>query len=323
MLPLISIIVPIYKVEKYLVECIESIINQTYKNIEIILVDDGSPDNCGKICDEFKQQDDRIVVIHKENGGLSDARNAGLAIAKGEYLNFVDSDDRLPSNSIERLYQMATEAHAQMVVAGFERFKDKTGEVFFSTDCGGEKTVVMSKVEAMEDFFRDGCQAWAVLYEKKIHEDIWFPKGEINEDEAIVFQLYDRCKTIVVTNAVVYSYRNREDSITTTSFSEKKLIAIEHYRNNYLWLKEKYPELSEKAWIRYFRGIMWALTNMTVDSKRFSVQIRDFRILLKAMMQSSLWEKSLSKKEKLRAILLVYFYRAYCIAVKVTDKHYT
>lgn len=323
MLPLISIIVPIYKVEKYLPECIESILSQTYKNIEIILVDDGSPDNCGKICDKYKKRDNRIVVIHKENGGLSDARNAGLAIAKGAYLNFVDSDDRLPKNSIERLYQMATEFQAQMVIAGFERFKDETGEVFFSTDSGGEKTTVMTKLEAMEDFFRDGCQAWAVLYEKRIHEGIYFPKGEINEDEAIVFRLYDRCETIVVTNAVVYSYRNREDSITTTSFSEKKLVAIEHYRNNYLWLKENYPQLSEKAWTRYFCGVMWALNNMTADTKKFSALISEFRILLKIMMRNSLWGRNLPKKEKLRAILLAYFFDIYCIAVKITDKHYT
>ncbi|MBS6519856.1 MAG: glycosyltransferase family 2 protein [Clostridiales bacterium] len=323
MLPLISIIVPIYKVEKYLPECIDSIIRQTYKNIEIILVDDGSPDHCGKICDEYKKKDDRIVVIHKENGGLSDARNAGLAIAKGEYLNFVDSDDKLPENSIERLYKMAVDSCAQMVIGGFERFKDETGEVFFSTDCEGERTTVMTKLEAMEDFFRDGCQAWAVLYEKRIHEDIYFPKGEINEDEAVVFQLYDRCQTIVVTNAVVYSYRNREESITTTSFSENKLVAVEHYKNNYLWLKEKYPQLSDKAWVRYFSGIVWALNNMTVDTKRFSAQIAEFRIQLKSMMKNPLWKKELSKKERLRAVLLAYCFRIYSIGVKIADKHYT
>lgn len=323
MLPLISIIVPIYKVEKFLPECIESIINQTYKNIEIILVDDGSPDNCGKICEDYQKKDSRIVVIHKENGGLSDARNAGLKIAKGTYLNFVDSDDRLPQNSIERLYKIAVKSHAQMVIGGFERFKDETGEIFFSTDADGEKTLVMTKLEAMEDFFRDGCQAWAVLYEKKIHEDIYFPKGEINEDEAIVFQLYDRCETIVVTNAVVYSYRNREESITTTAFSEKKLVAVEHYKNNYLWLKEKYPQLSDKAWIRYFSGIVWALNNMTIDPRRFSAQITDFRMQLKLMMKNRLWEKGLSKKEKFRAILLAYFFKGYSIGVKIAGKRYT
>lgn len=323
MLPLISIIVPIYKVEKYLSECIESIMNQTYRNIEIILVDDGSPDNCGKICDDYKKKDDRIVVIHKENGGLSDARNAGLAIAKGKYLNFVDSDDRLPENSIERLYKMASEAHAQMVIAGFERFKDETGEVFFTTDSEGEKTTVMTKVEAMEDFFRDGCQAWAVLYEREVHEGIYFPKGEINEDEAIVFQLYDRCETIVVTNAVVYSYRNRDESITTTSFSEKKLVAVEHYKSNYLWLKENYPQLADLGRMRYLTGIIWALNNMTVDCKRFSKQIKEQRFVLKEILKQTEWKKFLSRKEQIRTILLAYFYKCYVICVKIMKKHYT
>lgn len=323
MIPLISVIVPIYKVEKYLPECIESIIEQTYKNIEIILVDDGSPDRCGMICDEYAKKDNRIVVIHKENGGLSDARNAGLRLAKGDYFNFVDSDDKLTSDSLERLYQMAIEYSADMVIAGFERFRDTTGEVFFSTDSDGEKTAVMTKLEAMDDFFRDGCQAWAVLYARQIHEGIFFPRGEINEDEAIVFRIYDRCKRIVVTNAVVYSYRNRDESITTSSFSPKKLVAVEHYKNNYEWICANYPQLSEKAWLRYFGGVMWALNNMTVDTKGYSEYIAEYRSKLKAMMRESLAWKKLPAKEKLRAVLMARFYGIYVYLVRITGKHYT
>lgn len=323
MKPLISVIVPIYKVEKYLSECVDSIINQTYENLEIILVDDGSPDRCGAICDEYKKKDNRIVIIHKENGGLSDARNAGLAIAKGDYINFVDSDDRLPKNSIELLYQLAVQANAQMVIGGFERFRDNTDEVFFSTDSNGRKTTVMTKLEAMDDFFRDGCQAWAVLYERKVHEGIWFPKGEINEDEAIVFHLYNRCETVVVTNAVVYSYRNRDESITTSSFSEKKLIAVDHYRSNYLWLKENYPQLSDKAWNRYLLGVVWALNNMTIDTHRFSAEIVKYRGILKAMLHQPDWHRLLANKEKFRVMLLVYAYKPYTFIVNLMGKHYT
>ena len=190
----ISVIVPIYKVEPYLRQCVDSILNQTYTNLEIILVDDGSPDNCGAICDEYAAKDTRVKVIHKENGGLSDARNAGLDIAVGDCYYFVDSDDYLPVRSVEEMIEMLRKQDADMVIGGFERFSDKTGEVFFSTESEGLVTYVYTQEEAFRDFYRDGCQAWAVLYRRHVHQNIRFPKGEINEDEAIIFQLLERCQ---------------------------------------------------------------------------------------------------------------------------------
>ena len=275
MKPLISVIVPIYNVEEYLHECIDSILNQTYDNLEIILIDDGSPDNCGKICEYYKKIDNRVIVIHKSNGGLSDARNAGLKIANGSYYYFVDSDDRLPVDSISCMYEMAVEAGAQMVIGGFERFRDKTGEVFFSTDSRGITTKIMTKVEAMRDFFRDGCQAWAVLYKREIHEGIYFPKGEINEDEAIVFYIMERCETIVVTNMVVYSYRNREESITTTQFSRQKLSWKEHCAANLDFVREKYPQLVEPATARYRESLMWSLSEIAMldNWKEYQIEV--------------------------------------------------
>ena len=122
MYPLISVIIPIFKVEEYICECVESIINQTYKNLEIILVDDGSPDNCGRICDDYAEKDIRIKVIHKENGGLSDARNVGLVTAKGEYIVFVDGDDCMPDDGIEYLYYLISSKKADIAIGGVERF---------------------------------------------------------------------------------------------------------------------------------------------------------------------------------------------------------
>lgn len=118
--PLISIIVPVYKVEKYLKRCVDSILTQTYQNMEIILVDDGSPDNCGAICDRYKKTDNRVVVIHKRNGGLSDARNTAIPLAKGEYISFIDSDDWISSYYVEHLYEAVAKCDADIGISWFE-----------------------------------------------------------------------------------------------------------------------------------------------------------------------------------------------------------
>ncbi len=260
----ISVIVPIYRVEKYLDECILSIREQTYRDLEIILVNDGSPDSCGNICKKHASEDSRITVIDKENGGLSDARNAGLLVSTGEYIYFVDSDDRLTKTSVEEMYRFATENSADMVIGGFERFSDETDKVFFSTEAEGLYVKVMDQAQLVEDFYRDGCQAWAVLYSRKIHEGILFPKGEINEDEAIVFHIMERVKTAVVTNRVVYSYRNRSESITTEEFSPKKLVWVKHCEQNAEWIKAHYPDLEKQAMLRFAGSICWAMREIAI-----------------------------------------------------------
>lgn len=296
----VSVIVPIYKVEAYLRECIDSIINQTYTNLEIILVDDGSPDNCGAICDEYAAKDSRIKVIHKENGGLSDARNAGLDIAAGDFYCFVDSDDILPDHSVRTLLDFLNTHDGDMVIAGFERFSDENGNVFFSTEDEGLWTHVYSREDALRDFYRDGCQAWAVLYKRRIHEHIRFPKGEINEDEAIVFRILDLCDRVVVTSRVVYSYRNREESITTSSFSEKKLAWVKHCRDNLTFIREKYPQLEAYALQRYRGSLLWALREMALSDQSFPEAYQDIRAQLRENRKSFLKTPFKSKSEMLR-----------------------
>lgn len=304
--PLISVIVPVYKVEPFLHACVDSILRQSYKNIEVILVDDGSPDKCGKICDEYAAKDSRVIVIHQSNGGLSDARNSGLRIANGTYLYFVDSDDLLPSDSISCMYALAKKHNAQMVIGGFERFYDN-GRVFFSTDEGGEYVSVFTKEEAMHDFFRDGCQAWAVLYSREVHEGILFPKGEINEDEAIVFKLLDRCRTVVVTNKVVYTYRCREGSITTSSFSVKKFAWQAHCRNNLEFIQAHYPALEPEAAARYRSSLLWSLTEIALSDNNFPNQIRELRTALKENHSLFSAAPFAYPQDKLRMVLLTYF----------------
>lgn len=262
----VSVIVPIYKVEKYLEACVDSIIGQTYDNLEIILVDDGSPDRCGAICDSYLEKDSRIKVIHKDNGGLSDARNAGIDIATGDYYYFVDSDDILPDHSIMTMYRLMQDNDAQMVIGGFERFMDGETKPFFSTEDEGLWLHVYDREEAFQDFYRDGCQAWAVLYQRHIHEKLRFPKGEINEDEAIIFHILENCTTVVVTNQVVYSYRCREESITTTAFHPKKMVWIDHCADNLEFIRQKHPALEPLATARYRSSILWALREIALSS---------------------------------------------------------
>lgn len=302
---LISVIVPIYKVEQWLEDCVDSILAQSYENLEVILVDDGSPDESGRICDRYALKDERVRVVHKENGGLSDARNAGLEIARGSYYYFVDSDDILPDNSIETMYRLLQEHGAQMVIGGFERFRDESKEVFFSTEEEGLWTHVYDREGAFRDFYRDGCQAWAVLYQRSIHENIRFPKGEINEDEAIVFSILENCDTVVVTNRVVYSYRCREESITTASFSKKKLVWAKHCAANLEFIRQNHPALTDLAVDRYRASLLWSLTEMALSDQDFSREIKLLRQELKAQRKLLRRTPFTSRQERLRLEILL------------------
>lgn len=219
--PLISVIVPIYKVELYLQECINSIRNQTYKNLEIILVDDGSPDNCPKLCDKFANEDSRIKVIHKPNGGLSDARNAGLKQATGEYVIFVDSDDYWTSTSglISLISCLKDYPQAEVIVFRYKSiFHNK---VFTSSPLdlvqinGKDKTDALSYLMIRGDLMTPAWQK-VVRRDTLIKNDIWFKKGLLSEDIDWSLNLYSKISNICAINIPFYAYRHREGSITTT-----------------------------------------------------------------------------------------------------------
>lgn len=265
----ISVIIPIYKVEQYLRRCIDSVLGQTHKNLEIILIDDGSPDSCGRICDEYKRIDDRIIVIHKENGGLSDARNAGLDIATGEYIGFVDSDDWIEEYMYELLLSNAKRYNAQMSVGGVEdNFELPEGgyKVTKTTFNGTEQTITKNRTEAMIKFFKGDFSAWDKLYERKLFDNIRFPKGKIVEDEAVGLLWLDKCDRIVYTNVVCYHYTLRSGSITNQSeygeFQHQKFYPAmmdwyEHCKNNIKYIKEKYPDLLKYAEIRLYGAVAY------------------------------------------------------------------
>lgn len=220
----ISIVVPIYKVEQYLPKCIESLITQTYKNIEIILVDDGSPDRCGEICDEYAKKDTRIKVIHKPNGGLSDARNAALDVMKGEWVTCIDSDDFIAPDYIETLYSLCKKYNCKMSVADWYIFP-------VGTEPTVPKRTVKEKLfgrnEALEDMFNQrhfDVSACVKLYHHSLFDDVRYPVGMLFEDLQTTFKLVLKCDNgVAYSNKQIYYYMFRPGSIEGTAFSEKKM----------------------------------------------------------------------------------------------------
>lgn len=241
---LISIIVPIYKVENYLERCIESILNQTYKDIEIILVDDGSPDKCGEICDNYAMRDNRIKVIHKQNGGLSEARNFGIDIANGEYILFIDSDDFIDKNMCEFLINEAKENDSDIVMCNYYIVKEN--EYFINKMLVTDNRISLTNLEMMKIFFLKGYRetliTWNKLYRRKLfytNKNIRFPVGRLNEDIFTTYRLYYVANKIVVINKPLYYYVLRKESIMG-NFSEKNIIAhMDCIKESYIFAKDK------------------------------------------------------------------------------------
>ena len=237
--PLVSIIVPIYKVEPYLRQCIDSIVNQTYTNLEIILVDDGSPDSCPQICEEYAAKDNRIVVIHKENGGLSDARNAGLDICKGDYISFVDSDDLLDLNSINSMLDLNQDSY--MAIANIKTFTgDDKAYVSRKTHCNSNSCKTYSSDDLLSILCKEGPvylrSVCGKIFKKELFLDIRFPKGELYEDMYVNYLLYYKVNQCTFIPFSLYYYRrNRSGSITSESSNSTSTLEAEEKR--YLFLK--------------------------------------------------------------------------------------
>jgi len=205
--PVVSVIIPIYKVELYLRECVDSVINQTYKDLEIILVDDGSPDNCPKMCDEYAKQDNRIKVIHKENGGLSDARNAGMKIATADYWSFVDSDDVCHPQMIEVLMQpLIEDKRFKMSACGYTKDADTWNDDHIHSVQKMSGLDYMNQIELW-------TVAWGKIYAKELFNKIKYPKGRLHEDEFTTYKLAYYAQNVAYINVPYYLYRQREDSI--------------------------------------------------------------------------------------------------------------
>ena len=255
---LISVIVPIYNVEEYLPNCIESILRQTYKHLEIVLVDDGSPDRCGEICEEYAKKDDRIRVIHKENGGLSDARNKGMSIATGKYFTFIDSDDYISEDYVEYLYKLLKEHDADISVcdlimtSSMKETEQKDSKSVF-------KYSVDEALEAMLYAKVFSTSADAKLYKRELFEGVEYPIGKYMEDLFTTYRLICKSKRIVCGKRVCYYYYHREGSITQSVFSEKHLHRFEALKTMYETEIKNRSEIVQKAYRSMMVSSMAAL----------------------------------------------------------------
>ena len=224
MKPLISIIVPVYNVEAYLAKCVDSILAQTYTNLEIFLVNDGSSDCCGKLCDEYAKEDKRIKVIHKKNGGLSDARNVAIDVATGEFITFIDSDDYVTDDYIMTLYSLIEKYECKVSIALYNTFvegsKPKVVNRVYREDC-------QTNIKAIEEMFyqeKYDTASWAKLYHSSLFATgIRYPKGIVYEDLATTYLLIFQSDKVAFCNRRIYNYLLRRDSIEGSSFSSKKM----------------------------------------------------------------------------------------------------
>ncbi|MBQ4244859.1 MAG: glycosyltransferase, partial [Clostridia bacterium] len=242
---LISVIVPVYNVEKYLDTCVESIVSQTYDNLEIILVDDGSTDSCPRICDEWALKDPRVKVIHKENGGLSSARNAGMEIAKGEYIGFVDSDDVISPFMFETLYYALIEARADVAQCGFIKFNDYS-ELLFPVAEEKTETKVFNNHDAVESLLTGGpvsVECCTKLINATLAKSVLFETGRINEDVLWTYRILAKAECVVTVDNALYGYFQRPGSIMNDSYTEKRFDAINALSQRALEIKTDFPDL--------------------------------------------------------------------------------
>lgn len=237
--PKISVIVPVYNVESYIKKCVDSIICQSYSNLEIILIDDGSPDNCPDICDRYLEKDPRVKVVHKQNGGLSDARNAGIGIATGDYISFVDSDDWIDKDYFEILYNLLIESESEISICNFKWVYPDRIE---SQKCDCE-FAVWTNEEALKHYYDDMnvnmVISVAKLYKSELFTGVRFPVGKIHEDEFTTHKLLFKAKRIVFTARPLYNYFQRSSSITGQGFNiDFTIHAIEAFRERTDFIKE-------------------------------------------------------------------------------------
>lgn len=322
--PLVSIIVPIYEVENYLEKCVKSITGQTLKNIEIILVDDGSPDSCGEICESLAKDDSRIVVLHKKNGGLSDARNKGIDIASAKYIAFIDSDDYIDADMIEMLYSNIIREDAEISVCGMYHH---SGDIVSTTqDLIGYKVADTPEAVKLE-LTKAPVTAVNKIYKKSLFEKVKFPAGKLYEDAFTMIPLTLESNKVVYDLKPKYHYVHRVDSITTKPYRPQMLNLIEANQKNMQLVKKAYPEMKREAEFRYYWSHFWVLDYMLrtgcLDSEAIQKK-REICRFLKKNTLAILRNPYFQKTRKLSALVLFINSRLYeKIVVMYMNRVYT
>lgn len=301
---MISVIVPVYRVEKYLPQCVQSILGQTCPAWELILVDDGSPDRCGEICEQFARQDGRIRVLHKENGGLADARNAGTAVAQGEYITYIDSDDWVAPQLLERLLEQAKITGADVVVC--DMAKTDSEEMTFENTNAGPKT--FTGPQAMETMlYQTGfdTSACGKLFHTELCKKNLFPKGHLYEDLFTIYKMLFAAQTVVYLPQVLYAYRKNPDSIMYRKFDRRNLDELDAADAIEAFVQENCPQFLPAARARKFSSYSQVLRWMKdAESDDAAIKDEQYRIwaFLKEYRVRMLMDRRARTKNRIAAI---------------------
>ena len=303
-MPEISVIVPVYKVEPYIHKCVDSILAQTFSDYELILVDDGSPDTCGNICDEYAKKDARIRVIHKENGGLSDARNAGMKIACGGYVIFIDSDDHIDADMLSYLYENLRKADADMATCGiYEVYADRIEKQ------EEEPEFVCSGEEAFRCILRGHTirgEIWNKLIKRSCISDLEFPKGKLYEDIFYTVDMMQRIKKVAVGTKPKYYYLHRSDSITGKAYRPKLFDIIDGYTKNYQVVKQAFPKLEEEAECLWIWSRFIVLDKMLLEEDYRSIdRFEELVTFIKQHFRRIMKNPYFQRNRKISAIVLL------------------
>ena len=278
---MISIIIPVYKAELYIRNCLNSVLNQTYKDYEVILIDDGSPDACGKICEEYAENRSNWIVVHQQNAGQAAARNLGLSMAKGDYICFIDSDDSVHSNYLQKLYHSLIETNSDLAICGYQRISESSK----ITKLEENELVKLNENELWEEVFCHLNNAvWNKLYRKDFLNGLHFPCG-LYHGEDLMFNLryISRCKNAVWVQSKLYYYWEREGSVTKSVFSERKLMEIDSKDAAREFIKNHHPNLLSVADKYCFRARMNIIRSIYKNFKEndYSNQIYEYSSYVK------------------------------------------
>ena len=319
---LVSIVVPIYKVEAYLNHCVETLRNQTYSNIEIILVDDGSPDDCGRICDELAKEDSRIVVVHKSNGGLSDARNAGIDISNGSYIMFVDSDDYVAYDMVERCLTKIKQDESDVVIFNYHGV-DVNGKIYERKQPYPEISHIMSGTEAVEKIYQNDTwyfvMVWNKMYCSSLFADLRFPVGKLHEDEFMSYKVLYGSKKVSYLKDVLYYYTiSRDGSIMGTKYSYRNLDKVEALlQRTQFFLHAGEKKMAAMAAVRCIAYLYEAWTRLDLSVTENAYRYKDYKIALKKVI-GGMDKQSFTKTDKIKILLFYMNERIYDLARRVS-----
>ena len=317
--PVISVIVPVYRTEAYLPRCLDSLLSQDFEDFEILAVDDGSPDASGGILEEYAARDGRIKVIHRENGGVSAARNTGLDAVSGSYIAFVDSDDWVEPAFLSSMYLALTGEGADIAACGYVNDEGDKHRVYTV-----EKRVTFGPREGLERMcYNDGyyVTTWDKLYKRTLFDGVRFPEGKLFEDTATTYLLTDKAEKIVLATGLGYHYVTNPDSITTGKWNPGKLDYIAAAEQMASYIENKYPDLKPACDRKRLHAAFSTLMQLVNSGVRDKEVERDLTQRIRALQKGVLSDQKAPKRDKMAILSLSFGFPAFAAAWRFYKKH--